>query len=301
MKEIVSVSLGSSKRDHEVEVELLGEKFRIRRLGTDGSFEKAIQMLKELDGKVDAFGLGGIDLYLWLGHRKYPIRDALKLKNAAKKTPVVDGSGLKNTLEREAVKYLTQEAGYSLRGKTVLMTSAVDRFGMAESLHAAGCKMIFGDLIFGLHIPIPIKSYATFKVLAAMLLPVVTKMPFTMLYPTGSKQEKESEEKFGRYYRQAEVIAGDYLFIRRYMPKRMRGKWILTNTVTADDVDDLRKRGVELLVTTTPELEGRSFGTNVMEATLISILDKPWEEVRSEEYLSLLKKLGFKPRIEKLN
>lgn len=301
MKEIVSVSLGSSKRDHEVEVELLGEKFRIRRLGTDGSFEKAIQMLKELDGKVDAFGLGGIDLYLWLGQHKYPIRDALKLKRAAHKTPIVDGSGLKNTLEREVVRYLTREAGYSLRGKTVLMTSAVDRFGMAESLHTAGCKMIFGDLIFGLHIPIPIRSYATFKVLAAMLLPVVTKMPFTILYPTGSKQEKESEEKFGRYYRQVEVIAGDFLFIRRYMPKRMRGKWILTNTVTTDDVEDLKKRGVELLVTTTPEFEGRSFGTNVMEATLIAILGKPWEEVKPEEYLSLLKKLGFKPRVEKLN
>jgi hypothetical protein len=39
-----------------VEVELLGEKVVIERIGTDGDMEKAAQMYKDLDGKVDAFG-----------------------------------------------------------------------------------------------------------------------------------------------------------------------------------------------------------------------------------------------------
>lgn len=34
MKQVVSVSLGSSKRDHKVEAEFLGEKFVIERIGT---------------------------------------------------------------------------------------------------------------------------------------------------------------------------------------------------------------------------------------------------------------------------
>ncbi|MEW6188522.1 MAG: quinate 5-dehydrogenase [Actinomycetota bacterium] len=301
MKEVVSISLGSSKRDHEVEVELLGEKFSIRRIGTDGDFNKAIHLLREMDGEVDAIGLGGIDLYLYAGEKRYLIKDAAKLKGAVSRTPLVDGSGLKNVWEREVVQYLQTERGLNFKGKTVLMVSAVDRFGLAEALAAAGCNMIFGDLIFGLNIPIPIRSYTSFLILARILLPIVTKMPFKMLYPTGSEQEKESRAKYGKYYEEADIVAGDYLFIRKYMPLDMRGKWVLTNTVTPSDVDELRSRGVEYLITTTPEFQGRSFGTNVIEAILVALIGKPWEHIRSTEYLSLMRRLDFEPRVEKLN
>ncbi|MBV1769744.1 MAG: quinate 5-dehydrogenase, partial [Candidatus Desulforudis sp.] len=94
MKRVVSVSLGSSRRNHSVVVELLGQPFQISRIGTDGDFQKAIATLKDLDGRVDAIGLGGIDIYLHIGKRAYAIKDGLKLMNAVKKTPVVDGSGL---------------------------------------------------------------------------------------------------------------------------------------------------------------------------------------------------------------
>lgn len=300
MKKVVSVSLGSSKRDHKVKVELLGEEFEISRVGTDGDFEKAIKLLKNYDGKVAAIGLGGIDIYLYGPKRRYVIRDSLKLLGAVKKTPVVDGSGLKNTLERKAIEYLIDK-GFQLRGKKVLMVSAVDRFGMAESFFRAGCKITYGDLIFGLNLPFPIRSFQTFQVLATILLPVVTKMPFQVLYPTGEKQEKEPDPRYAKYYQEADIIAGDFLFIRKYMPSELKGKWIVTNTVTAKDVEDLRARGVEYLITTTPRFEGRSFGTNVMEALFIAILGKKTEEVSERDYLELIEKLKFEPTIDKLN
>ncbi len=301
MKNIVSASLGSSKRNHKVAVSLLGEDFTIERIGTDGDFPRAMQMLRDLDGKVDAIGLGGIDLYLYADGKRYTIRDAQKLKNAVKKTPVVDGSGLKNTLERKTINYLAKVENLPLAGKSVLMVSAVDRFGMAESLHELGCKILFGDLIFGLNIPIAIRSMGTFKFLAKLILPVITKMPFKILYPTGSKQEKESNEKYARFYNECDVIAGDFLFIRKYMPKDMSGKWILTNTTTEQDVADMKARGVELLITTTPVFNGRSFGTNVLEAALLALLGKTWNEVTPQDYLDVLNKLDYKPRIERLN
>ena len=62
MKRAVSISIGSSKRDKKVEVDLLGEKVSIERIGTDGDMEAAALKYKELDGKVDAFGVGGADL-----------------------------------------------------------------------------------------------------------------------------------------------------------------------------------------------------------------------------------------------
>lgn len=297
----MSVSLGSSKRDHEVEANLLGEKFRIRRLGTDGDFDKATQLLKDLDGKVDAIGLGGIDIYLYSGTKQYEIQDGAKLRDTVKKTPVVDGSGLKETLEKETVVYLVDKAGFELEGKTVLMVSAVDRFGMAKALASAGCNMIFGDLIFALGIPKPVYSFEQLSKLADELLPKICKTPFHVLYPIGAEQDKEPDPKYSQFYDQADIIAGDFHYIRKYMPDEMGKKDILTNTVTSKDVEMLKERGVANLITTTPEFDGRSFGTNVLEAALITMLNKPWLEVVPQDYMRLLKELDFKPRIERLN
>lgn len=300
MKHVISISLGSSKRNHTVEAEFLGEKFLIERIGTDGDMNKAEALLKELDGKVDAFGMGGIDLYIVTGGRRYAIRDAERLARAVTKTPIVDGGGLKNTLERRVIRYLVESNRVTLAGKRALLVSGADRWGMAEGLTQAGCILTCGDIIFALGLPIPLRSLNQLKVAAALIAPIVVRLPFKLLYPTGKKQE-EVNPRFTRYYLDNDIIAGDFLFIKRHLPAEIPGKTIITNTVTATDVEDLRARGVKTLVTTTPELGGRSFGTNVMEAVLVSLAKKPWAELTENDYEELLDRLDLKPRILTLN
>jgi len=295
MKRVVSVSLGSSKRDHKVETNILGEQFVIERIGTDGDMEKAVSYIRELDGKIDAFGMGGIDLYIVAGTKRYMLRDAKRLKEAAKITPIVDGSGLKNTLERKVIEYLTENQHIDLHNKKILLVCGVDRFGMAEALENAGAQVTYGDLIFGLGLPIPLKSLKTLERAAKILAPIVSQLPFEMLYPTGKKQET-TVDKFGDYYQEADIIAGDFLFIRRYLPKILIDKTILTNTVTQADIELLKDKGVTRLITTTPELNGRSFGTNVMEAVLVALSDGE-KELSAGDYQKLLDKVGFVPRI----
>lgn len=303
LKRVVSVSLGSSKRDHKVIVDLLGEKVEISRVGTDGDFNRALDMLRELDGKVDAIGLGGIDVYLYVRQKRYAIQDGLRLMDAVKVTPVVDGSGLKNTLEREVVRILARETTLIKEGTRVLMVSSVDRFGMAEALAEAGCEMTFGDLIFTAGIPYAIKTMDELEEIATRILPEITKMPFHMIYPTGKKQESQDESKvkqFANFYHDADVIAGDFHLIRRFMPAGMSGQTILTNTTTSADIEFLKEKGVGTLVTTTPEYEGRSFGTNVMEAAMVAIMNKKLDQITAQDYLDLLHKLDFRPRITRL-
>jgi hypothetical protein len=96
------------------------------------------------------------------------------------------------------------------------------------------------------------------------------------------------------------VVAGDCHYIKRYMPDDMQGKVVVTNTTTPEDVALFKKCGVKYLITTTPVLEGRSFGTNMMEAALIAISGKD-RALTSAEYNELLDKLGFEPQLQELN
>jgi hypothetical protein len=301
LKHIVSVSLGSSKRNHKVEADILGDHFVIERIGTDGDMRKAEALLREIDGHVDGIGLGGIDIYLHSRKGTFALKDGLKLKNAVKSTPVVDGSGLKNTLERAVVNYLEKDPRFSLREKKVLMVCAMDRFGMAEAFVDAGCVMLFGDLIFALDKDQPISTLDELADYAEKLLPEISKLPIGFIYPIGKKQDNAPEEKYSHYYHDADYIAGDYHFIRKYLPVDLSGKIIVTNTVTQQDVAALEERRARYLVTTTPEFEGRSFGTNVLEAIFMTFMNKPWEEVKGEDYRELIEKLQLKPRVVELN
>lgn len=109
------------------------------------------------------------------------------------------------------------------------------------------------------------------RALARVLLPVVRHAPISWLYPTGEAQERGDTGTFSRFYAWADVIAGDWHLIRRYLPERLGGKVILTNTTTPENVALLRERGAALLVTTTPRLNGRSVATNVLEAAFVAV------------------------------
>jgi len=290
MKRAVSISIGSSKRNKAVEVELLGEKVSIERIGTDGDMEAAAMKYKELDGTVDAFGVGGADLDALVDGKSYPFYSVKPMVRFVKKTPLVDGGGLKNTLENKAASFLDEKIGdyINSHGRKVLVALGVDRWGLSTSFAAAGYETTFGDLMFGLEIPIAIHKISQVKTLAGLLMPIAGRLPFAWVYPTGEKQEKRTPK------------SGDCHYIKRYMPDDLQGKVIVTNTTTPEDTEAFKKAGVKYLITTTPVLDGRSFGTNMMEAALVAVSGKgrplTWPELNE-----MIAKLKLEPQLQELN
>jgi len=173
---------------------------------------------------------------------------------------------------------------------------------MAEALAEIGLDVIYGDMIFALKIHHPIRSINELNMWGALLLPIMTKVPFKYLYPTGEKQEKqEKKKKFDELFKPQEIIAGDFHYIKRHMPDDMKGKIILTNTTTQEDEDDLRKRGVKLLITTTPVIDGRSFGANVLQGVMVCISGKKPEQLKWSDYSDIAKRMKLEPTIRTLN
>ncbi|MEZ5336798.1 MAG: quinate 5-dehydrogenase [bacterium] len=301
MLRVVSVSLGSSSRDKSSRANFLGEEVELVRKGTDGDFPEAMRLIAELDGEVDAIGLGGIDLWLCARRKRWMIRDAKRLADQARTTPVADGSGLKLTLERQMVDWLSENfSERPMQGSKALVVSAVDRWGMAEGISQYCDEVIYGDLIFALDIPIPLRRLQAVYNFACVVAPVITRLPFQLIYPTGDKQ-KEHKPKHSELFNWADWICGDFHYIRRNIPPRLDGKVILTNTTTAEDEALLKERGLGWLITTTPVIEGRSFGMNVLESCLMALIRKQGDIISPESYEVYLNKLDLKPSIRQLN
>ena len=270
MKRVVSISLGSSHRNKRVETVLRGQPIVLERIGADGDQKRMRQLFLDFDGQVDAFGFGGADLGLEVNSRYFPLHSVHSIIDGVQ-APVVDGGGIRAVVERQTAQQL--QGRLPDHPKRALFCVAVGRYAMVRGFLDMGYEPLFGDLAFGLGVPVFLRSLSALHLLARILLPIMARLPFEWVYPTGEKQN-QIIPKYGPQYRWASIIADDFHYIRQHLPARLDGKTIVTNTTTDDDVNLLKERGLSHLATVTPRLDGRSFGTNVMEAALTALAGK---------------------------
>lgn len=292
MKRVVSISLGSSKRNKQVETTIRGQSIVLERIGADGDQGRMRELFLEYDGQVDAFGFGGADLGLEVNNRYFPLHSVGNIV-AGLQSPVVDGGGIRSVVERETAERL--QGLLPPHPKRVLFCVAVGRYAMVRGFLDNGYQPLFGDLAFGLGIPVFLRSLSTLHLLAKFLLPIMARLPFSWVYPTGEQQE-QIVPKYGAQYNWASIIADDFHYIRQHLPSSLEGKAIVTNTTTDDDVALLRERGLATLATVTPRLDGRSFGTNVMEAALTALAGKG-RPLSAAELREMLDEDGMTPSV----
>ena len=80
----------------------------------------------------------------------------------------------------------------------------------------------------------------------------------------------------------------------------LKGKTIITNGTTAEDINLLQVRGARRVITTTPQYDGRSFTTNLMEAVLTAYAGKG-RRLDDGELNALIDELDLRPAVQWLN
>lgn len=292
MKLVISISLGATQGDHQATVQVAGEEYLIKRFGTNGDFRRMEQLIRKYDGEAAAIGLGGINFAYSLGSLRYLLPQAQPLRQIALHTPVVDGSIVKDTIERLAVSWLQRNGEINFEQARVLIVSVLDRYGLAEEMERAGAQLTIGDALFGLGLPVPFYSLQSFRQMAKLTMPVLRWLPIHYLYPTGGRQLVNSP-RWGKYYASAQYIAGDGHFIFRHMPTHLNGKTIITGTVTTPVLAEFQKRGIQKVITTSPWWQGRAFGANVLEALMVAV----YGEANPANAHRLVEQINWQPEV----
>ncbi|KYH30901.1 hypothetical protein [Neomoorella mulderi] len=277
--------MGTNSRDYQVKLNCGQETILLERRGCNGRLDLAARLLKKLDGRVDALGLGGANFNYHLGSRCYPCPAGRYLARQVKETPLVDGSGWKQWVEPRAIDQLA----FLPPGSRALVVSVLDRFWLARALQAAGYPVLAGDAAFGLKLPLGF-PLSTFMILGYLTMPLLAHLPLGYLYPLGHDQEK-SYPHYHHLFARVKIIAGDWHFIRRHLPVSLAGKVVITGGTTPGDRELLRRRGAAWLLATTPVFEGFSPAANAMEAMLVAL------GAAAPQYPALAGKLGWLPSL----
>jgi hypothetical protein len=227
--------------------------------------DRAARMLREMDGRVDALGLGGCNLYYRTRTRRYPFPAGQYLAGFARETPLTDGEGVKAHVEPGCVAALGREM--RLDGLRVLFTAYLDRPELAWALAEAGALVWAGDPYFSSGLPL-IPPVPVAESLAPLFMPLLARVPLRLLYPLGGAQGRWGSTPLGP--QGFGLVAGEFHLMRRRMPRHLQGTTILASSLGERDARELKERGAPRVFATMPSMGGTRFGANAVEAALLA-------------------------------
>lgn len=300
IKKVVGVSLGASSRDHHVIVDILGEQIEVVRYGCDGDMKLMEQKLIEADqdASVHAIGLGGVAVGFRAADKFYVFPEIAKIVRVVKNKPLLDGTGLKQAVEGRVVPFLIDNLGIEVKGKKALIMSAIDRWGLAVAFDAAGADCTYGDLLYALDLKIMIPTLKAMRRVAKIIMPVARLLPFSVVYDSAADASSKSKRDAytDKLMAEHDFLVGDYKYVIKYLPDSIKGKIVVTNTTTEADIELLRSHGVDMVLATTPAFNGRTFGTNVLEAILVAYKNSK-TPLSFDEYFELIQEAKFYPAV----
>ncbi|MBN2083016.1 hypothetical protein JW859_12530 [bacterium] len=216
----------------------------------------------------DAVALEGIATSFYLGDETYRhdfIWRSLDLNKYGDRFS--DGSALQASLERYLVRQAADRLKDEISGKQVLFFCGLNRYGSAEVLSNFTNRMLFGDMLYGFRLGIPIYSLQKFITTAKRLARAVAKTPANWFWPS-ARRKPPIMPRFQRYFRQSTVIVGGISYFQRYMPDTLAGKIIFTNIHNDAELEMFAERKAKYVVSLTPVIDGTYVPQPVLEAAL---------------------------------
>jgi predicted amino acid dehydrogenase len=184
-----------------------------------------------------------------------------------------------------------------------LVTSGIERYQLAQALTQYECDLRFGDPLLQLRmarLPVP-QSLEQLEWYAATVLPFAALLPYKVLHPVAYGNE-EPHPTAEALFKWADVIAGDFAYLRRFAPADLKNRIVITDDPAPHEIEDLRRRGVTTLITMTPPLsEVQPFvSTDVLEAITVAITESMGPPGEAE-VLDFIAAAAWEPTVQQLN
>jgi len=304
VKQIINVSLGPSGQDYEFETEFLGQDFLIRRLGADGSIEKAAHLLAQWDEKADAMGLDHVRFPHDIGPRHQTQSHAKKLKKLTYRlrTPVVTGEKLRKVGHEWSLRHIQYKFGSNyFNNARVLFVSGMATYTLARVMSEYTDNLTFADPVLENGIAKFLNSLKDLEMYAKGIHSVLKWVPGKQLSSSVIPLRKWNEYILSKAMQKSDIIVIPYYDFYKYVEnctvEELGGKIIITATAHDDRVQFLKDRGVNVVIDSTPKILEKVVGVNVLEALIVAALEKPPEEVTNDDLLEIISEQRMDPRV----
>jgi predicted amino acid dehydrogenase len=297
MKKVICVSLGSSKHDYEFDTDFLGQKFNIKRIGTDQDETEAWEQLQRLQSKCDAIGVGMVTDTQEVGGRIFTDKKTERLTSVVTRVPVATGSRLRSLLQILAVDYAQKNLVNYFNNNKVLFLSGITNYQLAAALQEYTPNIKYADPVLQAGVPKLLTSLTELE-LYAIGQHNYNKYTPEMIRNRWPKIKMIQQRFLEKAIKDAHVVVGTCSEIISYGSlQSLSGKTIISSVVTDDDVAAFKAMQVNLVIDVTPKIFDNIVGLSVLEAMILAASDISAQELSAHDIYEIVKELDIKPRL----
>lgn len=304
MKNITNISLGPASDNYRIETEFLGQKFLIKRFGTDGDIKKAEDLLLMWNKKADVISLSGIKYLYGQGSRAIMNRDLRHLIKAADTltTPVTTGETLRRVSHEWAIRHTQFQLGNNFfTNARVLFCSGMASEKVANVIAEYTGNITFADPLFENKIPKILTSMEALNQYANRIHRPLRWMAGRKLFSEQQQLRKINSFILQRAVKNATVIVIPYSdfhdYVSYFNQGELKDKVVITTTAYEDRIEILKEKGVSMIIDTTAKIIDRVVGVAVQEALMVSALEIPKTSGLKDDLLEVISEQRLEPRI----
>jgi predicted amino acid dehydrogenase len=295
MKNVVSISLGSSSQDFEFTTHFLGQRLAIKRLGTDGSTAKAARLLKQWEKQADVIGIGLVRDSYSVGSRRFVDKDAAQIKGLVTRVPVTTGVRLGEIFLEWAVRHTQIKLGNYFDNALVLFFSGLTNYKLATTMAEYTDNLQFADPVLQLGVPKLLTSLDSLSLYASGAHYVADWTPPRVLPDDLLKQWTRFVLR--KAMAKATVIVAPVHEFDDFGPEELAGKTIITSSLNGERTAEFADKGVMMVVDGAPSMFGHVLGPNLLDAMIIAATGKNPDDILEDDYLAIITEANMEPRI----
>ncbi|MEM9775118.1 MAG: hypothetical protein AAF902_11095 [Chloroflexota bacterium] len=293
---------------------LFGNPVEISHFYCNSDLAKLQNLIHDFSEQSDALALNGVSSRLRYGNRSAIFEPIQSVITTNPSVPICDGSVLQPALERWGVRSAHSIEPGIWANKRILFLPHLNHTGMVETASFYSRKLKSADLKLFIREKFDPRAGILKSVNTSILGNDMPEKDFVAKLVGQSAKELFGEtsqddlddlkQMLASDFEWADVIAGDSSKIVKYAPKLLSGKTILVPSITPNEVEQLRHRGVEIIVTALPNLSHdinnlARHSCGVIEACL-TVISEPTKVPDENYYLNQLSELMWKPTIQYL-
>ena len=295
MKNVVGISLGAGAQDFQFRARFLGQPFDVRRLGTNGSTTKAVQLLRHWEQHADAIGLGVVKDGYTVGGRRYVEKDSARMTGAVTRTPVTTGGRLNDILQEWALRHVQNKLGNYFNNANVLFFSGRANYKLALAVSEFTGNLQFADPLLQLGVPKMLTSLDMLELYASGAHHVLDWAPDSVMSSAPVREWKQFMLR--RALQEATVVVAPVHELDAFGMEELAGKTIITSTVNDQRIARFKRKGVHLVIDGSPVLFDHVLDPSLLDAMIIAATGKAPDDILEDDYLEIITDLELEPRI----
>jgi predicted amino acid dehydrogenase len=295
MKNVVSISLGSSGQDFEFTTRFLGKQLAVKRFGTDGNKAKAERLLKQWEKQADVIGIGLPRDSYSVGPRRFVDKEAAHMKSLVTRVPVTTGARLGEIFLEWAVRHTQIRLGRYFDNALVLFLSGLSSYKLATTMAEYTDNLQFADPLLQLGVPKLLTSLDALSLYAGGAHYVADWKPPRVVPDELMRQWTRFVLR--KAMAKATVIVAPVHELDEFGAEELAGKTIITSSINGERTAAFADKGVMMVVDGAPSMFGHVLGPNLLDAMIVAATGKDPDDILEDDYLSIITEAKMEPRI----